>query len=192
MWSLASSTFAICILLESAVGLGAASAASGATVKSSSASESRHGHSGAVRVYVMNGLFGELITNAMNQIGDKLRARGAIVQVGSWVEESSFVADACAHRGDRVVFIGHSMGAVAAAGAVSQAKACGVRRVSMVGVDPPATGSVVSRGAHAVNFVGALDAPIKGARNVPVTGHNHIAIVNDPVMQKRIVTEALH
>ena len=153
--------------------------------------EAAHLRAPAVRAYVMNGLLGDLFTSAMSQIGEKLHARGVIVEVGSWTQEASFVADACAHRQDRVVFIGHSMGAVAAAGAVREARACGVRRVSMVGIDPPNVGAVVPDGTHAVNFVGALNASIAGAQNVPVPGLGHIAIVNDPAMQRRIVDAAL-
>src|SRR5438477_1818117 len=67
-----------------------------------------------VRAYVMSGLFGEL-SGTMSQIGDRLRARGVIVQVGSWVRESSYAADACTHRQDRIIFVGHSLGAMAAA-----------------------------------------------------------------------------
>ena len=145
----------------------------------------------AVRAYVMNGLLGDMFTSAMSQIGEKLRARGAIVEVGSWTQEASFVADACVHRQDHVVFIGHSLGAVAAAGAVREARACGVRHVSMVGIDPPSLGATVPDGTHAINFVGALNASIAGAQNVPVPGLGHIAIINDPAMQRRIVAAAL-
>jgi hypothetical protein len=156
-------------------------------------SEAELGHQRAavVRAYVMNGLLGELFTSAMSEIGEKLRARGAIVQVGSWTQESSFVADACAHSQDRIIFIGHSLGAVAAAGAVGQANACGVKRLSMVGIDPPNMGAAVPNGTHAVNFVGELNASITGAQNVPVPGLGHIEIVNDPTMQNRIVAAAL-
>ena len=150
-----------------------------------------HPRAPATRAYVMNGLLGELFTRAMSQIGEKLRERGVIVQVGSWTQESSFVADACEHRQDRIIFIGHSLGAVAAASAVGQVKACGVRRVSMVGIDPPKMGAAIPDGTHAVNFVGALNAPIVGARNVSVSGLGHIEIVDNPAMQNRIVAAAL-
>lgn len=153
--------------------------------------EFAHPHAPAVRAYVMNGLLGEFFTGAMSQIGEKLRARGLIVEVGSWTQEASFVADACAHHQDRIIFIGHSLGAVAAARAVAAAKACGVRRVSMVGIDPPNMDAAVPVGTHAVNFVGTLNASIAGARNVTVSGLGHIAIVNDPAMQRRIVAAAL-
>ena len=153
--------------------------------------DAAHSHVPVVRAYVMNGLLGDLFTSAMSQIGEKLRARGAIVEVGSWTQEASFVADACVHRQDHVVFIGHSLGAVAAAVAVREARACGVRYLSMVGIDPPSVGATVPDGTHAINFVGALNASIAGAQNVPVPGLGHIAIINDPAMQRRIVAAAL-
>lgn len=184
--------FAIFLCAAFATSLVSACWASGTADKPSSPdAEGTHPRAGGVRVYVMNGFLGELFTSAMSQIGDKLRARGATVEVGSFSQENSFVADACAHRQDRIVFIGHSLGAVAAAGAVRQAKACGVRRVSMVGIDPPNMGSAVPDGVRAVNFVGVLNASVPGAHNVPVSGHGHIGIVNDPTMQNRIVAAAL-
>jgi hypothetical protein len=180
----------LCLLLGVTVGLGAQCRAKDGTQKPMSGGELRQ-HSGTIRVYVMNGLFGEFMTNAMWAIGQRLRAKGAVVQVGSWTEANRFVADACTHRGDRIVFIGHSVGAVAAAGAVREAKACGARRVSMVGIDPPPLGSKIPKGVHAVVFVGVLQAPMEGAHNIPVAGHGHIGIVDDPNMQSRIVAAAL-
>jgi pimeloyl-ACP methyl ester carboxylesterase len=139
----------------------------------------------------MNGLLGELFTDAMNKIGEKLRMRGAIVEVGSWMQASTFVADACEHRQDRIIFIGHSLGAAAAATAATEAKACGARHVTMIGIDPPPIGSTVQGGARAVNFVGALNGSIVGAHNVTVSGLGHIGIVNDQTMQNRVVSTAL-
>lgn len=156
-----------------------------------SAGDTTHRNAIVTRAYVMNGLLGELFTDGMNQIAEKLRARGAIVEVGSWTQASTFVADACAHRQDRIIFIGHSLGATAAADAATRAQACDARRVTMVGIDPPAIGATVEGGARAVNFVGALNGSIAGARNVPVSGYGHIAIVSDPAIQNRVVSAAL-
>lgn len=192
MCSVAKMAFAILVCVAVAKGLVSACWADSTSGKRPFPEiEAAHPRTGAIRAYVMNGLFGELITGAMNRIGEKLRARGVMVQVGSWSQERSFVADACAHRQDRIIFIGHSLGAVAAAGAVKQAKACGVRRVSMVGIDPPDMGAAIPDGTHSVNFVGSFNASVKGAHNVPVSGHGHIAIINDPAMQDRIVAAAL-
>ena len=192
MRTISKTPFAILLSAVFAVNLSSTCLAKGTTGKRSlPAAEFNHRHARAVRAYVMNGLLGEFFTSAMSEIGDKLLARGVIARVGSWTQQDSFVADACAHSHDRIVFIGHSMGAVAAAGAVAQAKACGVRQVSMVGIDPPNIGAAVPSGVHAVNFVGALNASITGAQNVPVSGLGHIQIVNDPTMQKRIVAAAL-
>ena len=143
------------------------------------------------RAYVMYGLLGELFTSGMDQIAAKLRAHGAVVEVGSWTQASAFAADACAHRRDRIIFIGHSLGATAAASAATDARACDARNVAMVGIDPPPLGAAVKGGARAVNFVGALNGSIAGARNVPVPGYGHIAIVDDPAIQNRVVAAAL-
>jgi hypothetical protein len=192
MRTITNRAFAILISAAFAAHLNSTCWAKGLTDKPSlPAVELNHPHAAAVRAYVMNGLLGELFTSAMSQIGDKLRARGVIVQVGSWTQEGSFVADACAHSQDRIIFIGHSMGAVAAASAARKAEACGVSRVSMVGIDPPNLGAAVPRGVHAVNFVGVLNASITGAQNVRVSGLGHNDIVNDPTMQNRIVAAAL-
>jgi hypothetical protein len=142
------------------------------------------------RAYVMNGLFGEMLTGAMYSIGGKLRQRGAIVSVGSWMTAPLYAADACAHKGDRIVIVGHSLGATAAAQVAMAAKRCGARSVTVVGVDPPASAAAV-RGVKATNFVGALRGRIAGARNVPTPGYGHIGIVNDQRMQSRIVGAAL-
>lgn len=185
------SALAICLLFGVTMALSSQCWGNDASRQPASTTAKAHHHSEAIRVYVMNGLFGEFITNAMNQIGQMLRARGAIVEVGSWMQESSFVSDACAHPGDRIIFVGHSMGAVAAVGAVRASKACGARRVRMVGIDPPNFGSVLPSGVHGVVFVGPLEGPIARAHNVTVTGYGHIGIVNDPKMQQRIVAAAL-
>lgn len=143
------------------------------------------------RAYVLNGLFGAMLTPAMSEIGARLRARGATVTVGAWWMAPALAADACAHRGDRIVIIGHSLGATAAAQLAMAAKRCGALSVRVVGVDPPPTGARVN-GVPAVNFVGALGGTISGASNVPIRGYGHIGIVNDHTMQARIVNSALH
>jgi pimeloyl-ACP methyl ester carboxylesterase len=142
-----------------------------------------------IRAYVMNGLLGELVTNAMNEIGAELRARGDIVTVGSWVQVGEFVADACEHRGDHIVIVGHSMGALMAARMVNDLRACGAHSVRAVMIDPP-TDSSIPAGSNAVNFVGQLGGKIAGAKNIPIPGVGHVEIVNDRGMQRRIVQAA--
>lgn len=139
----------------------------------------------ATRAYVMNGLMGELITNAMSEIGADLRARGDIVTVGSWVQVGAFTRDACEHRDDRIVIVGHSMGALAATKMLNDLRACGAHNVRAVMIDPPTDGAV--SGGSAVNFVGQLGGKIAGAKNIVVPGLGHIEIVNNHDMQRRIV-----
>jgi hypothetical protein len=146
----------------------------------------------ATRAYLMNGLLGWVFAPAaMPSLGARLRARGAIVTIGSWTQEGSFAADACRHRDDTIVFIGHSLGGPAATRAADAARACGVRNVRAVSIDPPRNGAVASRGVRSTNFVGVLGGEITGARNVPSPGYGHIQIANDPHMQARVVGAAI-
>lgn len=145
-------------------------------------------HAGT-RIYVVRGLVGWLLA-PMNDIAAELRRCGAVVVMTSWTDGGAIAADACAHKADRIVLVAHSLGVPTAAGVIAQAKACGVRDISMVGVDPPANGASV-RAARALNFVGTLGGTIAGARNIPTPGYGHIAIVNDRAMQARIVAAAM-
>ncbi len=139
----------------------------------------------ATRAYVMNGLF---VGTGLATIAWRLRERGYIVAYGSYRQASAFATDACAHPADRIVVIGHSFGAEAAARVATQAAACGARDVTMIGVDPAAPSEV--RGvSHAVNFVGAYRRTIAGAQNIPVPGYTHMGIMESPVMQERILSE---
>ena len=139
----------------------------------------------ATRAYVMNGLF---VGTGLATIAAQLRGRGYIVTYGSYEQNRQFAADACAHRDDRIVVIGHSFGAERAAEVASAAAACGARDVTMIGVDPSAP-AVVSGVAHAVNFVGELGGTIAGAQNIPVPGYSHMGIMESPAMQARILQE---
>lgn len=141
----------------------------------------------ATRAYVMNGL---ISGPGLAKISDRLRARGDIVQIGSYGQVSEFAADACAHRGDRIVVVGHSLGAMAAAIFATKVRACGVYSVTMVGIDPPQNDLSVQGVPRAVNFVGSFDAPIAGARNVTVHGFSHMGILEDRGMQARILSAA--
>lgn len=144
------------------------------------------------RAYLMNGLFGWAVApSAMPSIGARLRARGAVVTVGSWLQSAQFGAMACAHPHDRIVFVGHSLGGPAAAQAAAIARACGVHNVSVIGIDPPRVGTAVPKGVTSINFVGVLGGQIAGGRNVPVAGKSHLGIVNDPKMQSRIAGAAM-
>jgi hypothetical protein len=141
----------------------------------------------ATRAYVLNGL---IAGNGLEQIGQRLRARGDIVVVGSYTRADEFAAEACAHRGDRLIVIGHSLGAEAAASVATQARSCGVRSVTMIGIDPPKSDAAVKGVGRAVNFVGALAGTISGARNVPTPGYGHMEIIERPEIQARILAAA--
>lgn len=150
-----------------------------------------HEEFGGKRAYVVKGLLGEVFTPGMNEIADRFRAMGFAVRVGNWTQSDDFIADACAHRQDRIIIVGHSMGAIEAANILTQAKACGAHNIAMVSVDPPPTAASVPAGSRAVNFVGVMSGTIAGARNIPVSGYGHLAIVDESAMQKRIVSTAL-
>jgi pimeloyl-ACP methyl ester carboxylesterase len=87
----------------------------------------------AHRAYMMNGLY---VGAGLAKIAGRLRERGYVVAYGSYTQAAAFAADACTHPSDRIVIIGHSFGAEAAARVATQAAACGVRHVTMIGVDP--------------------------------------------------------
>jgi pimeloyl-ACP methyl ester carboxylesterase len=140
----------------------------------------------AHRAYVMNGLY---VGTGLAKIAGRLRERGYIVAYGSYTQAAAFAADACTHPSDRIVVIGHSFGAEAAARVATQAAACGVRDVTMIGVDP-AGPSAVRGVAHAVNFVGEYRGTITGAQNIPVAGYSHMGIMESPEVQERILSEA--
>jgi pimeloyl-ACP methyl ester carboxylesterase len=137
----------------------------------------------ATRAYVMNGLF---VGSGLATIAWRLRERGYIVTYGSYRQDRAFATDACAHSADRIVVIGHSFGAEAAARVASQAAACGAHNVTMIGVDPAAPSEV--RGvSHAVNFVGEYRGTIAGAQNILVPGYTHMGIMENPAVQERIL-----
>jgi hypothetical protein len=143
----------------------------------------------ATRAYLMSGLNG-MGSDAMTRMGAELRARGSIVTIGNYIQASAFAADACAHRNDRILVVGYSLGATSGAGLANAARACGVRSVRLVGVDPPALTASVSPGVSATNFVGALQGTIGGAHNTAAPGYDHAAIIDDPHMQARIIAAA--
>jgi len=139
----------------------------------------------ATRAYVMNGLF---VGTGLATIAERLRQRGYIVAYGSYEQNRQFAADACAHPQDRIVVIGHSFGAERAAEVASAAAACGIRDVTLIGIDPSQPVAVVGV-AHAVNFVGEMGGTIAGAQNIPVPGYTHMGIMESPDVQARILQE---
>ena len=148
-----------------------------------------HNTTSAARAYLMSGL-GDAGAGAMDAMGAQLRGRGTLVTVGSYTQEATFAADACAHPADRIVIIGFSLGATAGAELANAARACGARPVRLVGIDPPGSSASVVAGVSAVNFVGVLGGRIAGALNTPAPGFEHEALVNDPRMQARFLAAA--
>ncbi len=93
----------------------------------------------ATRPSSADGLF---VGTGLATIAWRLRERGYIVAYGSYRQANAFATDACAHPADRIVVIGHSFGAEAAARVATQTAACGARDVTMIGVDPAAPSGV--------------------------------------------------
>lgn len=149
------------------------------------------------RAYLMRGLGGLFISNGMDQIGAKLRARGVIVSVGGWMAWPLFAADAARHPRDRIVFSGHSMGA-RAAGEAADAMPRGAK-VKVVGIDPLCAYASVRRGTNAVNFTRGISlacgshGAMVNARNISLAAYrdSHIGIVSDQRVQARVVAAAL-
>ena len=90
----------------------------------------------------MNGLF---VGTGLATIAWRLREHGYIVAYASYKQASAFATDACAHPADRIIVIGHSFGAEAAARVATQAAACGARDVTLIGVDPERSQRGVAR-----------------------------------------------
>ena len=143
-----------------------------------------HAHA-ATRVYLMRGLLE--LSPGLSTIGDMLRARGAIVTVGSWMQREQFVRDALRHPQDRIVFGGHSMGDQEAFSAGAQVKGSRV-----VGLDPLCT----SPRGRGVNIWGntclGRFATVAGASNVLISGYSHITYCTDPRVQRAFVRYALN
>jgi hypothetical protein len=141
----------------------------------------------ATRVYLMRGL---LELSPFSGLVAALQARGDIVSTWSWMHWGAVVADAAAHRGDRIIIGGHSMGDenAFAAGAALQAR--GVK-VKVVGLDPLCTSPRMVRGLDAVNIWGngcmGRAATVAGAHNVYLPGPSHIGYPADRRVQAAFI-----
>jgi hypothetical protein len=142
----------------------------------------------ADRAYVMNGFWAG---PGMAKIAGRLREHGYIVAHGSYTQAAAFPADACAHPVDRIVVIGHSFGADAAARVAPQVAACGAGDVTMISIDA-ANPSIAVRGvSRVVNFVGEYGITIAGAQNIAVPNVSHMTILESPAVQERILSETI-
>jgi len=68
-------------------------------------------------------MIGLFVGTGLATIAWRLRERGYIVAYGSSIRDRAFAADACAHPADRIVLIGRSSGAEAAAQVATEAAA---------------------------------------------------------------------
>jgi hypothetical protein len=146
-----------------------------------------HAHA-ATRVYLMRGLME--LSPGLETIGEMLRARGAVVTLGSWMQRGAFVQDALAHPHDRIIFGGHSMGAQEAFAAGAQLAARGIK-ARVIGLDPLCTSPRMSPGISGVNIWGngcmGRPATVAGAQNVLIPGYSHINYCTDPRVQRAFV-----
>ena len=137
----------------------------------------------ATRVYLMRGLGGAFISTSMDQIGKKLPGT---VMVGDWTDGPLFAADAILHPHDRIVLVGHSMGAKAAADTARTLKASGIH-ARVIGVDPLFSGANCTGISDCICFWGQGHS-MPGARNVYIAStYGHIGYALDPHVQKRII-----
>ncbi len=144
----------------------------------------------ATRIYLMRGLGGLLLSDAMDQSGARLKRPGIVVEVGDRSDGPAFERDALGHRSDRIVLIGHSMGAYAAGEIGSDLTRRGYQ-VKVVGIDPLFTNASVAPGVNAICFYGE-GFPMRGARNVFVAStYGHIAYASDPRVQSRVLAAAM-
>lgn len=98
-----------------------------------------HHAAASLAQYVMNGLF---VFPGLTTTAEQLRERGYVVAYGSYRQDRAFAADACAHPANRIVVIGHSSGAEAAARVATQAAAAmpgALERVATAAQSSPVT-----------------------------------------------------
>jgi hypothetical protein len=141
----------------------------------------------ATRIYLMRGIiFGG---PALQALGARLRAPGRIVIVGAWTDRDRFEADALSHPRDRIVLIGHSAGARAAADIADDLAARGIR-ARVIGIDPLLTNAAVNPGIDAVNFCDGCGFKMAGARNINVPStQGHVGFVADPRVQRAVIAQ---
>jgi pimeloyl-ACP methyl ester carboxylesterase len=143
----------------------------------------------ATRVYESGGAGCPLFLGGLQAIGAHLEARGAVVSVGC----SFDVAEIASHRGDRIVLIGHSYGALHAAAAARALKAYGIR-AAVIAIDPlwtPNVGASCAGVADCACFWGQGE-PMPRARNVRIPPARydiigHIEYAAQPNVQARVL-----
>jgi pimeloyl-ACP methyl ester carboxylesterase len=140
----------------------------------------------ATRIYLMRGLGGLLLSDAMDQIGARLHGRGRTIGVGDWSDAAAFERDALGHPHDRIVLIGHSMGAKAAGDVGTDLKRRGYS-VKVIGIDPLFTGASCGPGVDCICFWGQ-GFEMRGAKNVHIpSSYGHIGYAADPRVRARVI-----
>lgn len=139
----------------------------------------------ATRVYLMRGLGGLLFSDSMDQTAAKLHLP-IVATVGDWSDGPRFTLDARTHPHDRIVLVGHSMGAKAAGDAARELKDHGIR-AKVIGVDPLFSGASCEGVADCICFWGQ-GFTMPGAQNVYIIStYGHIGYAADPRVQSRII-----
>lgn len=134
------------------------------------------------RVYLSGGIGCPLFTGGLAQISAQLEARGIPARVGC----NFPIGDILAHRRDRVVLIGHSMGDVLAVAAARELAAKGMR-VKVIALDPLYTGASCVGVTECICYYGQ-GWPMPGARNVFVrSSYGHVGFPADPRVQARVI-----
>lgn len=135
----------------------------------------------AETIVAMSGGVGcPLFTGGLEQIAAQLHARGIHADVGC-----SF-GSINPKPGDRVVLIGHSMGAVHAAEEAAQLHARGIS-VMVIALDPLLTGASCPQGIVCICFWQG-GYPMPGAQNIRVpSNYGHIRFPADPRVQARVI-----
>ena len=141
------------------------------------------------RAYLMSG-FADLGSGAMSAMGAKMRAHEVIVRSGA-TSRRILPADTSAHRTDRIIIVGYSMGVTAGARLANAARTCGVRFHPPVRHRPPGTDAAVS-GCQRHEFCRRIATGLSGARNMEVPGYDRAGIIDNPRMQARFVGAALY
>lgn len=154
--------------------------------------------SSTTRVYVLRGLGDRLTSSAMDDLAVRISQRSAraAVWTANWHEWRSLVADAISHPGDRIVFVGFSMGAASAGLAANELAAAAIPS-TVIAVDPMcADASVMPTPlVKAVNFYANLcgsNGLMAGATNVRVSTDDfgpldHLSFPTNPHVQGLIL-----
>jgi pimeloyl-ACP methyl ester carboxylesterase len=141
-------------------------------------------HAGT-RVYELGGLGCGFGLNPAAALAAKIPGTHVF---GCYFNAGTLEADALNHRGDRIIVIGHSMGARTGAAMADDLARRGMN-VKMIALDALYTGASASRAPTVHFWQGGYQMP--GAHNVYVpSGYGHVAFPSDPVVQAKVLAAA--